>query len=558
MNFVLGIYNKTEKNIDYLIKKSLNDFLLNNTRNYYQYHSQNFRLFLYPKYANVNDNIFENDGTIWAIAGYSTEKIPVKHPFGKINGKYQLIEYNKEEKKIIVQNDADGHFPMYYINNNNIFAFCNEYEPLLKLLPLPQLDKTSIAHYFYFGATSQNSTFIKQIKLLPPKVTIRCIYENINFVKNDYILPNKKIYYNEILNSFPSILKKTIKSYFDICDNPTFSLTGGVDTRIIAGCIPEQFKSKSRFFTLNEPNISDSDNNEILISAMIAKQLGIPHDILSNKLFPYPSVFNKQYFYDIRKSFPADFPCLGMYGSEFFKAEFIAIVPKIIYNYFCDNYKLNVNYSWIYDQQTDSKKNKKKRINNLNLKKILLKNFTSDVDWDTLNKQSKYLHNISYSEAIAYSLDFITRSFFTNVYRGSRSGWVQPEMFFKNAYMPFTAHEIIMLFKNIPIEKLSFTKNNFYNEIYKNNFHELLNIPTNSLVGKTQGTCFNFYDKHKNPLSFWKNNDDELILNLLKDEEIYDMNFFNIKKLKKLINDNRIHDFFIDFCVWYKYFNSIR
>ncbi len=558
MNFVLGIYNKTGKDIDYLIKKSLDDFLLNNTRNYHQYNYQNFRLFLYPKYANVNDNIFEKDGIIWAIAGYSTKKVPVKYPFEKINGKYQLIKYNKEENNLTVQNDADGHFPMYYINNNNIFAFCNEYEPLIKLLPSPQLDKTSIAHYFYFGATCQNSTFITQIKLLPPNVTINCIYEKINFVENDYISPSIKNY-DEILNIFPLTLKKTIKSYFDICDNPTFSLTGGVDTRIIAGCIPEQLKLKSRFFTLNEPNISDSDNNEILIAAMIAKQLGIPHDIISNKLFPYPSVFNKQYFYDIRKSFPVDFPCLGIYGSELFRSEFIAIVPKIIYNYFYNNYKLNVNYSWTYDeQQTYSEKNKEKRINNLSLKKIFLKNFISDVNWDTLNEQNKYLHNISYSEAISYSLDFITRSFFTNIYRGSRSGIFHPEMLFKNFYMPFTAHEMIVLFKNIPIEKLGFTKNSFYNEIYKNNFNKLLNIPTNSLAGKAQGTCINFYDKHKNPLFFRKNNDDELILELLKDEEIYEMNFFNIKKMKKLINYNRIHDFFIDFCVWYKYFNSIR
>jgi asparagine synthase (glutamine-hydrolysing) len=86
----------------------------------------------------------------------------------KLNGMFAFVIYNKKTKEIFIARDRFGVKPFYYYKDENVFAFCSEIPPILKILKhKPKEDKQSIYDFLVYNRTNHTeNTFFDSIKKL--------------------------------------------------------------------------------------------------------------------------------------------------------------------------------------------------------------------------------------------------------------------------------------------------------------------------------------------------------------------------------------------------------
>lgn len=160
-----------------------------------------------------------------------------------LKGMFSFALWDKNKKNLFIVRDRFGIKPLYYYNNNGIFAFSSELKALLKL---PFVEKKmniqALSLYFSLGYTPSTCSIFKGIYKLEPAHYI--LHKNNSIEINRYwslrdININNKISFYDAKEKFKGLLRHSVKEHL-ISDVPLgIFLSGGIDSSTLASFAKE-------------------------------------------------------------------------------------------------------------------------------------------------------------------------------------------------------------------------------------------------------------------------------------------------------------------------------
>ena len=541
MSLILGIYSKKGKINEKMVGGVLKDFSLNGKRKLRTKFSDNFILSALSCDSNYWDIVENEDCSLVFIFGGQLNKfngkiadlvkkkgasedrhdlmkyflplyLEFKQEFLKcVNGIFIFAVYDRLNNELIFGNDYFGFHPLFIYDNGDYIIFSSEYQPLTKLIGFNnELNYDAIAEYFTLGFSLGNKTIFKCINNLSPGSIFKVSGNQIDLITYCYM--GVKIDKNHDLDFFAQKVSKCINDIIEVrvgtnqkifCD-----LTGGVDTRLILTNLTDKQRRLAYFNTQKSPNLREDEDTDVIIAKLIAEKLKINHNVI-----------NLVYEKDVEVSFfqknrvitsNGNKKISGKFGGEFLGGACFELFSKRFS-------RLN-----------------KKDINN-KLKKIFNKKFSEVVSDPYLSLKDEFNKIKSENKEFLFFIKHVTRSFFTNVYGGSRSGrWFSPHLFFLDSMCNyvFLDQEFLKLLLTIPQKYLIDYK--LYNQIYKDYCFELIDIPTNSPLAEKGNKCIEFIQQGVEPKKARKRDYSFALkkhLNTLihLDNHFYNLNYFTSK-----------------------------
>lgn len=193
----------------------------------------------------------------------------------ELNGSFVICIYNLNEDVLYLFNDRYGLRPTYYINSNNKFIFSFEIKAILQDQDVPKkISKLALGQFFYYGQLLGNTTFVEDVKVLPPASIL--IYKNNELEIYKYwefvYKTNDNISEKEFVNMLVDSWKKAVKIRLQDNHKYGLALSGGLDSRSILGAIPSE-KIKGLFtFTFGSEK-----SGEVFIAKKAAKTVDAQH-----------------------------------------------------------------------------------------------------------------------------------------------------------------------------------------------------------------------------------------------------------------------------------------
>ena len=157
----------------------------------------------------------------------------------KVKGYYVYIKYEKNLIKII--NDLCGLCRLYYLQEDNIVYFSDDFMTLFNQLPIEKRtpDLFAIEYWHKHRYTPDNLTFLKAIRKIKPSNIYKFEENKMDeqlYYKDITNIPNKQNNYNNILQDLRnsiSIIKEIPKKKFVL-------FSGGADSTLIVKLLQEQ------------------------------------------------------------------------------------------------------------------------------------------------------------------------------------------------------------------------------------------------------------------------------------------------------------------------------
>lgn len=199
----------------------------------------------------------------------------------KFNGMFAIALYDKDIDTVYLIRDRIGKKPLYYTNENEIFAFASELKPLFKCRHIKKtLNKEAVSQYlFQRYIISPQSIYEGIYKVKPGEIVI---FNKGNISKKQYwdlqriYLNNKNINigYDDAKSRLKELLRRSVE-YRMIADVPVGCfLSGGYDSSLIAAVASELSSKPLKTFTIG---FDDKKYNEAQYARQIADYLGTDH-----------------------------------------------------------------------------------------------------------------------------------------------------------------------------------------------------------------------------------------------------------------------------------------
>lgn len=193
----------------------------------------------------------------------------------KFNGLFNLAFWDEKKKSLTLINDRLGIHYLYFYNDNKNFLFAPELKALLQHSKIKRtLSIESIVDYFSFGFILGDRSFFKNIKLMPPGSILK--YKNGKFSIEKYwdfpfIENHQKKSEKDYINEFDLIMNKVSNRQRENGTRKGIALSGGIDSRIIAGYLSKKNDSLYSF------TFGEEGTDEVNYAARVADELGFYH-----------------------------------------------------------------------------------------------------------------------------------------------------------------------------------------------------------------------------------------------------------------------------------------
>ncbi len=164
----------------------------------------------------------------------------------KINGEFNLVVIDIFQKKQIIVNDRWGFRELYIYQDNDVFVFGPEVKALLQYAGLERnLDEQGVIDFLNFGYPLGDKTLVKSISLMPPSSTISINENEIHIDTSDfnYKTTLSAESYDEHVETAYNLLDLAVQRRLRNRKNIAATLSGGLDSRIIAGLIGKNIDS---------------------------------------------------------------------------------------------------------------------------------------------------------------------------------------------------------------------------------------------------------------------------------------------------------------------------
>lgn len=187
-----------------------------------------------------------------------------------LDGQFNILIYERKKKNLKIFNDRIGALNLYYTKKEN-FVFGNNIKSNLLFHKNPEISRKGIYQLFRIGHMIGDETLFEDVKCMPPASILNY---NKNLDMKRYWIPvfkpkNKPIKW--FVEEFNKRLINSVKKIFRNKKNCILSLSGGLDSRAIAGAI-DKAGLKVDTFTYGHNKLGDC-----IYSKKIAKKLGFNH-----------------------------------------------------------------------------------------------------------------------------------------------------------------------------------------------------------------------------------------------------------------------------------------
>jgi hypothetical protein len=416
-----------------------------------------------------------------------------------LKGTYNLTLYDTQKDRLFIISDVFGFYPLFYYNDDRVFAFCNEYQPLLKLKDALKPNSQAYAEYLVLGHTQNQHTLLKNINITPPNCRIKVNSKqtpSIKHLKKRTIKPSEASV-EELAYDYYQLFKKEVELLLKWHPGLPLSITGGTDTRMVLGIMSEKERKSRQFFTYRTELIKDEHNNDIIIAKMIAERFNLKHNVL-NHLAYNPHNISNDYFDKLSNS--GTIFISGFFGSELlrFTASYPNNISEIARKHLKSRY---TDYSDTNDPfiNPDNKNMGKKPIS-FGLK--TLKPYLNNAFYKQIRLSPKdILANIKHIKSpypeIAYMFEAFGRTFFRRENGGAVSGQLMLSEISKTMISPYAIPELAFRIFGMNPGILQSSKDDLTNHILTYLPPDLLEIPSNSLVADFPGTVLNKAENFK-------------------------------------------------------------
>jgi asparagine synthase (glutamine-hydrolysing) len=222
----------------------------------------------------VGSKIFDGDKLIQL---YESEG---KNFVENLNGLFSGLLIDKTRRKTFLFNDRYGVKRIYYHVQDGNFYFASEAKALLEILPgQRQFDAKSLADYLAFGCTVEWKTLFRGIEILPGGSL--WTFEDDHWLRGKYFSPEiwesqPKLTAEKFENQFRETFRRILPRYFEPHSRVGIALTGGLDTRMIMACRPQN-GARTACYTFSGNNGLTLDDK---IAARVASASNLEHSLL--------------------------------------------------------------------------------------------------------------------------------------------------------------------------------------------------------------------------------------------------------------------------------------
>lgn len=198
----------------------------------------------------------------------------------QLNGLFCGLLIDKRRKKALLFNDRYGMRRVYYYESEGVFYFASEAKALLRVLPeLRQFNPEGVADYLTFGCTLEWKTLFREIQILPGGSAWS--FEAGHCTKGKYFSPETwasqpELTADEYKTALPETFKKILPKYFESHSKTGIALTGGMDTRMIMACRPQN-NGYTTSYTFSGNNGQTLDDR---IAARVAAAANLEHTLV--------------------------------------------------------------------------------------------------------------------------------------------------------------------------------------------------------------------------------------------------------------------------------------
>ena len=186
---------------------------------------------------------------------------------GKLNGMFAFIIYDTIKKQFFGARDRFGIKPLYYYLDTNRIIFASEIKSILPLIK-PEVNNKSVYNYLVYNRTDiTEETFFSNIKKVPHGSWFEISDNRVKIKKwynlSDNCSQERQISPEEYRELFKDSLRLRLRA-----DVPVgVSLSGGIDSSVIAASLVKDFKLKninsfSAVYGSHEPSDESSFINE--------------------------------------------------------------------------------------------------------------------------------------------------------------------------------------------------------------------------------------------------------------------------------------------------------
>jgi asparagine synthase (glutamine-hydrolysing) len=213
----------------------------------------------------------------WLVHHYEQEG---NRFFEQLNGLFSGLLIDKRERKAFLFNDRYGVERIYWHRTDDAFYFASEAKALLRILPeLRAFDGEGVAQFLNYGCTLDWRTLFRGVELLPGASVWS--FENGKCHKRKYFSPatwetQSGLSVKSFESEFQETFKRVLPRYFESAPRIGISLTGGLDSRMIMACLPQNVEQPVCYtFAGREGRLLDAR-----LAARAAKACGLEHHIL--------------------------------------------------------------------------------------------------------------------------------------------------------------------------------------------------------------------------------------------------------------------------------------
>lgn len=199
----------------------------------------------------------------------------------ELNGMFAFAIWDTLQKELFIARDRLGVKPLYYVFENNSFAFSSEIRPLIKAGFAPKkIDYNSLIDYLQYQTVHAPNTILQNVKMLMPGCTL--VLKNNTIAIEQYWDISSKINTNLSANkSYTEICADVNKLFTDsvqsrlIADVPFGAfLSGGIDSSAVVGVMSKLSNQKVKTFTIT---FDESEFSEAKYAQKIADKFNTEH-----------------------------------------------------------------------------------------------------------------------------------------------------------------------------------------------------------------------------------------------------------------------------------------
>jgi asparagine synthase (glutamine-hydrolysing) len=194
-----------------------------------------------------------------------------------LRGSFNAFIVDQRRKTIEIVNDRFGFRPLYYHRTGDELVFASEVKAILKHGKFKKVvNAAGLADFFHFGFVTGDKTFFEGIEMLPSGVTAEFRNGDLKVKKywdpafTDTERPNQSSE-SEHVYQLATAIQDAVKVNTDGGFRFGLPLSGGLDSRVIAACIPRD-RYPIPIYTWGMPG-----SREVQIAREVADTLGLEH-----------------------------------------------------------------------------------------------------------------------------------------------------------------------------------------------------------------------------------------------------------------------------------------